>query len=306
MKILYYDPFAGISGDMNLGALLNLGIASSYLLNELAKLNLKEKYNIKITGDVRRGIAGTRVEIILTGSGHHTHPQEHRHLDDIRNIIERSALHEQVKKTCLEIFTRLAAAESTVHGLPLNEIHFHEVGAVDAIIDIAGAAICLHRLKEMYSIKKIISAPVELGVGFVKCTHGILPVPAPAVVELLKNVPVKTGAVQSETTTPTGAAILSTVVQEFNASLHFTIEKTGYGVGSRDTEIPNVLRVFIGELVQPEVDDFETSEAFVIDCNIDDMNPEFYESVIEKLFEGGASDAFITPIIMKKSRPAVT
>lgn len=402
MKILYYDCFSGISGDMNLGALLDLGVDKAYLIRELSKLNI-DGYKIEVSQDNRKGITGTKVkvnldsedEIIEDGKhalkGHfseehanklsgkdythlpvhkndeqnhshtllschdeqdqihnhnhhehdhvayqnhkhieHTHPHEHydkehdhhhhgnehdkknhvhRNLIDIEHIIENSGLSFEVKKLSKRIFLKVAEAEAKIHGKPLNEVHFHEVGAVDSIVDIIGAAICLDYLK----VEKIMASSVELGGGFVKCAHGTFPVPAPATTEILKGVPVKLGAVNVETTTPTGAAILAAVVDEFNDKKEFTISKVAYGIGHRDTIIPNVLRVFLGEVSENSVlresavsaDKMNCENALMLECNIDDMNPELYEYTMEVLFEAGAMDVFLTPIIMKKGRPAM-
>jgi pyridinium-3,5-bisthiocarboxylic acid mononucleotide nickel chelatase len=203
----------------------------------------------------------------------------------------------------------VAEAEAKIHGKALMDVHFHEVGALDSIVDIIGSAICLDYLK----VDKVMSASVELGGGFVKCAHGLFPVPAPATAEILKGMPVKLGAVQVETTTPTGAAILAATVDEFTDKKEFTINKVAYGIGHRDTTIPNVLRVYLGEIeeksafhqVAVEANDKAYEEAYVIECNIDDMNPEAYDYVMEKLFSIGAMDVFMTPIIMKKGRPAI-
>ncbi|MBU3185555.1 nickel pincer cofactor biosynthesis protein LarC [Clostridium estertheticum] len=346
MKILYYDCFSGISGDMNLGALLDLGIDEKYLINELSKLNLKG-YEIKVSKDIRKGIEGTKVDVILQEHSHgHSHDEvselhlhehhhddahgEHNHehihndnegdhmhvhagiehihkdqrnLNDIKKIINLSELSSKVKELSMEIFMKVALAEAKVHGKPLYEIHFHEVGAVDSIVDIVGAAICLNYL----NVDKIMSSSVELGGGFVKCAHGLIPVPAPATIEILKGIPVKLGAVPFETTTPTGAAILAANVCEFKDDNNFIINKIGYGIGNRDTEIPNVLRVMLVEEVEKvsneEYEDVTVEQ--IIECNIDDMNPELYEYIIDMVFNEGALDAYITPIIMKKGRPSV-
>lgn len=253
MKVLYYDCFCGISGDMNLGALIDLGVDKNYLINELSKLNLDSEFEIKIEKSVKNSISGTRVDVILkghhheesnSGDNHHVHEQHHHHrnLHDIKNIINSSSLEDSIKKVSMNIFMKVAEAEAVVHNKPIDEVHFHEVGAVDSIIDIVGAAICLDYLK----VDKILASPVQVGGGFVKCAHGIIPVPAPATVEILKNIPIKTGIVQFETTTPTGAAILAANVEQFIDKVDFSIEKIGYGIGHRDLEIPNVLRVYLG------------------------------------------------------------
>lgn len=299
MKILYYDCFAGISGDMNLGAMIDLGVDKGFLISELAKLNLSG-YKIEVSRGKRHHIEGTHVNVILTNK-QDKHP--HRNLKDIGQIIDSSSLNERVKTTSKTMFQKLAEAESKIHGMPIEKIHFHEVGAVDSIVDIVGAAICFDSLK----IGKVICSPVELGGGFVKCKHGTLPIPAPATMEILHGVPVKTGAVQSETTTPTGAAILATLVDEFTEKTDFTINKLGYGIGSKDMDIPNILRVCFGEKTEEPSygKGVEREKAVVIECNIDDMNPELYEHVMEKLFSKGALDTYLSSLIMKKSRPGI-
>ncbi len=362
MRILYYDCFSGISGDMNLGALIDLGVDKEYLINELSKLKVSG-YNIEVTADERKGITGTKVKVRLESeehnhhhhhgeehdhhhkhehdhhhdhhhsheehqhahnhghSHHHEHSNEehvhshesgehiHRNLKDVEDIINNSSLSDKVKKLSLKMFLKVAEAEAKIHGKSLMEVHFHEVGALDSIVDIIGSAICLDYLK----VDKVMAASVELGGGFVKCAHGLFPVPAPATAEILKGIPVKLGAVQVETTTPTGAAILAATVDEFTDKKEFTIKKVAYGIGHRDTAIPNVLRVYLGEieekaaLSQVAVEDAERDyeEAYIIECNIDDMNPEIYDYVMEKIFAIGAMDVFMTPIIMKKGRPGI-
>ncbi|MGK0465565.1 nickel pincer cofactor biosynthesis protein LarC [Clostridium sp.] len=319
MKILYYDCFSGISGDMNLGALIDLGIEEKYLIEELKKLSLNG-YEIKVSRGIRKGIEGTKVNVVLQEHTHtHNHAEnegvhshehmskdhshhEHRNLKDIKKIIEDSKLSLEIKELSVKMFMKVAQAEAKVHGKPLYEVHFHEVGAVDSIVDIVGAAICISHL----NVDKIMCSSIELGGGFVKCEHGIIPVPAPATVEILKGIPVKLGAVPFETTTPTGAAILAACVNEFKDNNNFIVNKIGYGVGNRDTEIPNVLRVMLVEennLSNTNMVNSEKEE--IIECNIDDMNPELYEYIIDKLFTKGALDVYLTPIIMKKGRPSV-
>lgn len=342
MRVLYYDCFCGISGDMNLGALIDLGVDKDYLINEISKLNLNSEYEIKIEKTLKSGISGTKVNVILKNQHHHehgtmekhhhthdeehihtdekdsvktknsshhhhheelhkeennhTHEHHHRNLGDIENIINNSLLNEKIKKLSIDIFMKVAEAEALVHNKPLNEVHFHEVGAIDSIIDIVGAAICLDYLK----VDKILASSVQVGGGFVKCAHGIIPVPAPATVEILRNIPIKTGIVQFETTTPTGAAILAANVEEYIDKVDFSIEKIGYGIGHKDFEIPNVLRVYLGK----EEKDEDKEEQYIIETNLDDMNPELYEYIEEKLFKNGALDVYKTPIVMKKGRPA--
>lgn len=246
MRILYYDCFSGISGDMNLGAMIDLGVEKEYLLKELSKLSIHDEFHIEVRKDERKGIHGTKVQVVLDHNHEHNHNHEehhHRYLKDVESIIESSGLNENIKKISMDIFGKVAEAEAKVHGKPIYEVHFHEVGAVDSIVDIVGAAICIDYLK----VDKILSSSVELGGGFVKCAHGLIPVPAPATVEILKNIPVKSGIVPFETATPTGAAILAALVNEFTDNKEFIIDEIGYGIGGRDTEIPNVLRVYLGK-----------------------------------------------------------
>ena len=297
MRILYYDCFAGISGDMNLGALIDLGVNPDFLITELQRLNI-EGFHLEIQKDIRRGISGTKATVVIENQEN----EKHRHLRHVEELINQSTLSENVKTMSLKIFDLIAVAEGKVHNISKESVHFHEVGALDSIADIVGAAICLDYLK----VDKVISSPIQLGGGMVKCAHGIMPVPAPATTEIVRNVPVRTGLVQHEATTPTGAAILVATVDEFTDQIDFKIQKTGYGIGQRDvSEVPNVLRVFLSE--NDKTDESTThEEAWMVECNIDDMNPEWYDHLFWKLFEAGASDVFLTPIIMKKSRPANT
>ena len=309
MRVLYFDCFSGISGDMALGALLDLGVDKDYLLDQLRMLGLEHEYEVNISKAQRKGITGTRFEVKLLnreatgGAGHHG-----RTLKDIRNLLEQSGLAGGVTSRSLKIFQKLAEAEAKIHGTSVEKIHFHEVGAVDSLLDIVGVAICL----EFLQVDRILASRVELGSGFVSCEHGILPVPAPAVTEILRGVPVKTGRVEFETTTPTGAAILATNVDEYTDQLDFRLQKVGYGVGQRDLEIPNLLRVYLAEVDNVSIDATLRDEAsslrretqWMVETNIDDMNPEFFPYVEEKLQAAGALDVFKTPIIMKNGRSA--
>jgi pyridinium-3,5-bisthiocarboxylic acid mononucleotide nickel chelatase len=293
MKILLYDCFSGISGDMNLGAMIDLGVDQEFLEKELGKLDLKG-WKLEVQKAQRHGIGGTMVTVKQTRHEHH-----HRHLSDINKIIEQSSLDEATKKLSMKIFMKLATAEATVHGIPVEKVHFHEVGAVDSIIDIVGAAVCFNALV----VDEVHVTAIELGGGTVLCDHGRLPVPAPATSEILKDIPVRMNGVDFEATTPTGAAILSALGNKFDSKVQVRITRTGYGVGQKDPpEVPNLLRVFLGETTE----DNETGhDALLIECNIDDMNPELYEHISGKLFSEGAADVFLTNIIMKKGRPAI-
>jgi len=281
---------------MHLGAMVDLGVDTGYLKEELGKLNL-DGYHLSIRRAERKGITGTKVDVIVDSHDDH-HP--HRTLSDIQEIIEKSALSDRSKKWSMEIFLALAQAEAKIHGKGIDEIHFHEVGAVDSIVDIVGAAICMDTL----DVDRVLCSPIEVGSGFVDCAHGRLPVPAPATAEILHNVPIMSEGASCELTTPTGAAIAATFANIYTVKKNFRILKTGYGVGERDTDVPNVLRVFLGE-TDDEYYGENKQDTIIIETNIDDMNPEVYEHVIERLLTNGAKDAYLTPIIMKKSRPAV-
>jgi uncharacterized protein (TIGR00299 family) protein len=295
MRILYYDCFAGISGDMNLGAMIDLGVDPDYLKTELQKLNI-EGFHLEIQKDIRRGISGTKATVVIENQEN----EKHRHLRHVVELVNQSSLSPEVKALSLKIFDLIAVAEGKVHNIEKERVHFHEVGALDSIADIVGAAICLDYLK----VDKVMSSPIQLGGGMVKCAHGLMPVPAPATAEIVQGVPVRTGLVQHEATTPTGAAILVATVDEFTDGVDLEIGKTAYGIGQRDvSEVPNVLRVYLSENNTP-AGDTSLEEAWMLECNIDDMNPEWYDHLFGKLFDAGASDVFLTPIIMKKSRPA--
>lgn len=294
MKILYYDCFSGISGDMNLGAMVDLGISPRHIIDQLNLLNIRGEYTLTFKNEKKMGISGTKAVVKLQHRDQ-THPHPNRRLSDVEHIITQSKIADPVKQLSLQIFQRIARAEAHVHGTTPEQVHFHEVGATDALVDIVGAAICFYLLE----VDEVWSRPPELGGGFVHCAHGRMPVPAPATTELVRNIPTTSGTVQAETTTPTGAAILTTLANRFTTQPSFTIKKTGYGLGHHDLEIPNVLRVYLAEtevkIVQP----------VMVECNIDDMNPEQYELVMDKLFRAGADDVFLTHLIMKKGRPGV-
>ncbi len=318
MNILYYDCFSGISGDMNLAAMIDLGVDPEYLKNQLAKLHIDEEFTLKATPDERKGIYGIRVDVALKNLDHHTHADHHHHehsrhqgrhvhrtLKDIETIINTSDLSDAIKATSMAIFRRVAEAEAKVHGKQLHEVHFHEVGATDSIVDIVGAAVCFHALE----IDEVWCSPIELGGGFVRCAHGMMPVPAPAVLEILAGIPTRRGAVQKETTTPTGAAILAELVARFDPSPEFKPVKTAYGIGHRETDIPNVLRVSLATVEKKREKSpglLPTMPACLLECNIDDMTGEMLGDAMERLMEAGAMDVHFTSIVMKKNRPATT
>jgi uncharacterized protein (TIGR00299 family) protein len=311
LKTLHFDCFAGISGDMTLGAFIDLGVDPDELGRELDKLAL-DGWKLEFVRDERNGISGIRTIVEDEHAheyGHHrhegggySHTYEHRSWKDIRALIEKSSLREGAKKRSLDMFTRIAEAESQVHGTAVDEVTFHEVGALDSIIDIAGTAVCLDILKP----DKITSSAIELGGGTVQCAHGVLPVPVPATLILCRGLPVKTGGFQKEMTTPTGAAILAASVDAFTETASFTEIKTGYGIGRRKLEKPNVLRLSLREeAAEAGGDLWNTEELTLIETNIDDMTGEALGFLMERLFAAGALDVTFSPCTMKKSRPGV-
>ncbi len=290
MKIGYFDCIAGASGDMILGSLLDCGLDFKYLKTELEKLKLKN-YTLKKNKDQKKGISGTKFQVSVKKTHHH------RGLNDILKIIDNSNLNSNVKSNSKKIFTNLAKAESKIHAKSVDEIHFHEVGAVDAIIDITGASIGF----DYFNIEQIWISKIHIGTGTLKCAHGTLPVPAPATLELLKSKPVYSTNIEQELVTPTGAAILTTMGTNFGGMPSMKIEKIGYGLGNHDLDIPNILRLTIGNKNAK----FEHDTVQMIETNIDDMNPQFYEHLMDTLFANGAKDVFLTSVIMKKNRPGV-
>ena len=316
MKALYLDCPSGISGNMFLGACIQLGVPEKYLRQELDKLSLSKEYVLEISDAVKNGIGAAYANVVFYHDNihafepketikhedngihhhHHEHSHEHRTMTHIRHIIEDSALSDSVKSTALKIFQVIAEAEGKVHRKPAEEVHFHEVGAVDSIVDIVGCAICLDYL----GVEKIFVGRINVGSGFVNCAHGLMPVPAPATAELLQKFKTYSYEVGKELTTPTGAAIVCALA-EFSANLpeDFTSEKIGYGAGSHDLPIPNVLRVYLGEYSgQAE------RRLVKLETNIDDMNPQIYGWLYERLFKAGALDVWTQNIYMKKNRPA--
>jgi hypothetical protein len=248
-RILYFDCLSGISGDMIIGALLDLGIDQNLFLEELSKIDVAG-YELKIKKGQKNGITGTDFDVIIKDH-HHSHEHnykgkhhhEHRSLNDIEEIIDNSRLKDNIKDLSKRIFRLVAEAEAKIHNKSIAEVHFHEVGAIDSIVDIIGAAICINLLE----VDEIYSSPLHLGTGFVKCAHGNIPVPAPATLEILEGVPVYSKGVESELVTPTGAAIIKTLAKEFKALPEVSIEKVGYGLGKKELEITNLLRVVLGK-----------------------------------------------------------
>ena len=357
MRIAYFDCFAGISGDMILGALIDAGLDADVLSRELAGLHL-EGYQLELERVERAGIQAVRFKVVLSEqsgerladseysevdfqAGDSALPQEpgdgptpsehggHRSLPEIVEIIESSDLSPRVKATSAAIFSRLADAESRVHGVSPDRVQFHEVGAVDAILDIVGAAIGLEQL----GIEAVYASPLHLGTGFVRSRHGVLPVPGPATAYLLQGIPAYTGPVKGELVTPTGAAIITTIARGFGPMPAMVVQAVGYGAGRREREISNALRLFWGEAVpaesstlaaektiasrpvrdpfpeqhevQPGPGGYHEGPAVVIEANMDDMNPQLCEYLAERLLDSGALDVLWVPAQMKKGRPGV-
>jgi uncharacterized protein (TIGR00299 family) protein len=290
--VLYYDCFSGISGDMNLGAFLDLGVGEMPLRSGLERLGVAG-YDLRVGRERRRGIAGTRVEVRLDPGAR----PAARNLASVRALIADSGLDERIQSFSRHVFERLADAESRVHDVPPDRVHFHEVGAIDALVDIVGAAICLHDL----GWPIVVSSPVELGSGFARCAHGSLPVPAPATLELLAGVPTRRGAVPFEATTPTGAALLVTAADRFDEAPALVPLRVGHGIGARDGPLPNLLRLILADPVGQAA----AEDLVQLECNIDDMNPEFYPHIVEQALHLGARDAWLTQLVMKKGRPGI-
>ena len=297
-KALLYECFAGISGDMHLGALIDIGVPAEVLRQELGRLELAGEFALVAAPAVKMGIAGTRATVQLAP----TAPERPaRGLRAILALIERAGYPPAVRDRAAAMFQALAEAEAKIHGQDVEAVHFHEVGATDSIADIVGAAIGLHHL----GVETAYCGPVELGQGTVRCAHGVFPVPAPATAELLRGAPCTRG-VRGEATTPTGAAILKCAVADFAPPASFAATAIGYGVGQRDFAVPNVLRLSLGTAGadEPEAAGTLLSETnWEVECNIDDMPAEAFGPLVDALFAQGAKDVFLTPVVMKKARP---
>ncbi|MEZ5347287.1 MAG: nickel pincer cofactor biosynthesis protein LarC [Pyrinomonadaceae bacterium] len=314
MKTLYFDCFAGASGNMILGGLVSLGLEPVQLVEEIRKLNISG-FDIRFSDVDRSGIGAVHAETIYQDE------KAHRHLSHIEKIIRESDLTDSVKRRAILIFTKLAEAEAKVHGVSIEKVHFHEVGAMDAIIDVVGACIGFGIL----GIEKFVCSKIHTGSGFIEIAHGKYPVPPPAVAELLNGIPSYSTGIEGELITPTGAAIISTLCEEFGAIDGFSSEKIGYGAGTREYEnFPNVLRLMIGEISSEsakrtanggqriaeseaaETKDQKpnTEDLLLIETNLDDISPEILGFVMEKAFDKGAFDCWFTPIQMKKNRPS--
>ncbi|MZG30319.1 MAG: nickel pincer cofactor biosynthesis protein LarC [Nitrospinae bacterium] len=293
LRAAYFDCYSGISGDMILGALIDLGVSATKIRKALGTIDLKN-YKLKAS-KVKRGlISGTSVKVEVARTRHSHHKA--RKYSDIKKLLSNSDLSSTVKKNSLEVFKRIARVEAAVHNTTMEKIHFHEVGAVDSIVDIVGGVVAIESLK----IDKIYASPLNLGEGFVECAHGSLPVPAPATLKLLKDIPVFSNGIKKELTTPTGAAMIGFYADGFGSLPKMRVVGDGYGAGDHIIpSMPNMLRIVLGEIDSEPGDEF-----VVIETNIDDMNPEFYETAMDSLFKAGALDVYLNPVIMKKSRPA--
>jgi uncharacterized protein (TIGR00299 family) protein len=290
MRIAYFDCFSGASGDMILGSLIDVGLSPRLLKEELGKLRIPT-VNLRVRKVLKAGISATQV--IVEGRDE---KRSHRNLKEILRIIERSSLGAEVKEKSKEVFERIASVEAKIHRKPMEEVHFHEIGGLDSVVDIVGSVWGLCRI----GVDEIYVSKVNVGAGFVKCQHGILPVPAPATLSLMKGRPIYSSGVERELLTPTGAALLTSLGSEFGPIPPMSVERVGYGAGWDDLPHPNLLRLIIGT----SASNFGKERAMVIETNIDDMNPQFYDYVMEKLFAMEVQDVFLTPILMKKNRPA--
>jgi uncharacterized protein (TIGR00299 family) protein len=290
MRIGYFDCFSGASGDMILGSLIGAGLSPRLFREVLKKLGIPD-IRLRVKKVLKGGISATQV---IVESRKNERP--HRDLKELLKIIERSSLEIHIKKKSKEIFERIALAEAEIHQKPVDDIHFHELGGLDSIVDIVGSVWGLDQLE----IQQIHVSKVNVGTGFVRCEHGLLPVPAPATLYLMKGKPIYSSGVERELLTPTGAAILTSLGLEFGPMPLMKVERIGYGAGRDELSHPNVLRLIIGT----SVSNSEKEKVMVIETNIDDMNPQFYDFVMEELFAMGIKDVFLTPIIMKKNRPA--
>ncbi|MCK4467700.1 MAG: nickel pincer cofactor biosynthesis protein LarC [Desulfobacterales bacterium] len=290
--LAYFDCFSGISGDMTLGAFIDLGVPVKWLKDTLCAIPLTD-FDMTVSSVFRHGIKAKSINI------HTDDNAKSRNYTKIKSLIEQSPLPEMVKENSLKIFERLANAESKIHGCPAEKVHFHEVGGIDAIADIVGAALCI----EYLGIKRITASSLPLGTGFVSCAHGTLPVPSPATLEILKGIPIFGSGIACELVTPTGAAIIATLAESYGPVPDMAIEKTGYGAGKQDIESkPNLLRIIAGTPKNHQTDCQKETIVMIETC-IDDMNPEILGFVMERLFEDGALDVYWIPVFMKKNRP---
>jgi uncharacterized protein (TIGR00299 family) protein len=302
MRTLYFDCFAGVSGDMTLGALVGAGADARVLKQRLALLDLPG-YEIEFEEVERSGIGATRAVVRLTRE-----ERQHRHLSDIEKIVRGSRLGDAVKERALKIFGRLAEAEARVHNVSVSSVHFHEVGAVDSIVDVVGACIGF----ELLGVERFVASALHVGSGTVEMAHGRFPVPPPAVAELLRGAPIYSTDIKGELVTPTGAAIVATVCESFGALPRMRVEATGYGAGTREYKnFPNVLRVLVGEAEAEEggphveVGARADEELLMVETNVDDVSPQVLGHLLERALACGALDCYLTHVQMKKNRPGV-
>ena len=309
MKVLYFDCFAGAAGDMIVGALLDAGLPFEELKRALGSLAV-EGWDVSVVRVVKTGITATKFRVhehahVHDGGHGHDHQHDHGHhsLDQIYAAINRSSLSDAGKARAIAMFGRLGEAESAIHGIPIDKIHLHEVGAIDSIIDIVGAVFAI----EWFKADRIVVSPINVGSGMVRTEHGVFPVPAPATVTLVKNAPVYSTGIQSELLTPTGALILTEFASAYGPVPPMTIEKVGYGAGDRDLkETPNVVRVLVGEsedVRSAGAPAGPSMKVVVLECEIDDMNPQIFGVLMEKLYAAGALEVFYSAVQMKKNRP---
>ena len=294
--IAYFDCFSGISGDMTLGAFFDLGVPEEWLKDRLEAIPLTG-FEVLAETVSRHGIQAKSVEVRVKDDA------TSRHYEDIKSILEKSPMSSGVKQRSLDIFERIADAEALIHGCPKEKVHFHEVGGIDALVDIVGTALCVDYLK----IDSVIASPIPVGRGFVTCQHGTLPVPAPATLGILKGVPIYGTNIPHEMVTPTGAAIIATLAGSFKEMPDMIIEEIGYGAGKRELETqPNLLRIVLGTEItnsEKELGVYQADQIVILETCIDDMNPEVFGFLMERLFEKGALDVYWIPIFMKKNRP---
>lgn len=294
-RVLYLDCFAGAAGDMLLGALIDLGVPIEELRRALGSLGIEEGFAIDADRVLRSGVSATKFRVSVPDAAAAAHP--HRHLSGIEKLIQQSALSPQGRDRAVAIFRRLAETEAAIHQMPLERVHLHEVGALDSIIDIVGA---VHAL-EWLGIDDVVSSPLNVGSGTVQCAHGTFPVPAPATAQLLAGVPVYASGPSMELVTPTGALLVSTYAKSYGPMPPMMVERIGYGAGDRDVAgFPNVLRAFVGERTSAAAN-LET--VIEMRCEIDDMNPQIFGPLLDRLLEAGALDVFYAPAQMKKNRP---
>jgi uncharacterized protein (TIGR00299 family) protein len=294
MKIAYFDCQSGVSGDMLLGALVDCGVSIDSIKEGLALLPV-QGFEISVKRVVKAGLTATQVEVLQNET------VQERQLAEILSIVQESHLPEKIKGKALEVFQRIGGVEARIHGLELEKVHLHELGGLDTILDVVGVLLGM----EILNPDRVFASPLPLGSGFIQAAHGTIPLPAPATLALLEGVPIIGSEIQKELVTPTGAALLTSLVQQFGIIPPMRLLKTGYGAGKRDFQIPNVLRLLLGEELEPFSSNipYQQEKLVCLECNIDNMNPEIFSYLSECLFNSGALDVSLIPIYMKKGRP---